>query len=202
MKNIDTLNNEITICRDCTLAEGRINAVPGKGQLDAPVLFIGIAPQGTAERQGEPLSPRTHTGKILAQWLTEIDLSYKEIYLTNLLKCNPDRKVRKLRLQSFDEEVFSTEIRACRKWLTQEIEILQPKVIVTLGAPPLHQFFPDTTVGSFEATGRLYEGKTLFALFHPRNVGNADCPKNVERLKELRNYIQRLRVNEGTDIKG
>lgn len=200
MKNLETLNNEIKLCRDCVLAESRINAVPGKGPLDAQVMFIGIAPQGIAERKGEPLSPRTHSGNILVRWLKEIDLLYQEIYLTNILKCNPDRKPMKFRLSSFDEGVFSVEIRACRKWLQQEIELLQPKVIVTLGAPPLHQFFPSSSVGSFEATGRLHEGKMHFALFHPRNVGNADWPEHKEKLKELRNYIQRLRVNKDTDI--
>lgn len=199
MNNLKALNKQIMLCRNCILAESRTNVVPGTGPDNAQAMFIGIAPEDVAELVREPLSPRTYSGEILMRWLSEIGLSPQEVYLTNILKCNPDRKPMKFRLPYFDEGVFSVEIKACREWLIQEIVLLQPKVVVTLGAPPLHQFFPGVSVGSFEPRGRMHQGRMHFALFHPRNVGQADWPEHKERLKELRCFLQQLQAKEGTN---
>jgi len=194
INDLEALNERIKLCKECALAEHRAQVVPGKGSLNAKIVFIGIAPEDIAEREGEPLPSTSYSGQILRQWLSHISLPYESVCVTNILKCNPDRKPQSYRLGCFEEGVFGVEIMACRQWLAQEIIVLQPKVVVTLGAPPLHAFFPRESVSSLGQKGRMCKGRMHFALWHPRNIGQAnmrELDKELEeRLEHLKHFLK------------
>jgi len=196
INNLRDLQEKIELCKNCVLAEYRTRVVPGKLSKDSRVMFIGIAPKQSAELEGEPFPHNSYSGQILRQWLNQINLPIESVYLTNILKCNPDKKPRPYPLNHFDEGVFHDEIIACRQWLAQEIILLQPKVIVTLGAPALHQFFPTESVSSFEPQGRMYKDRMHFALFHPRNVEGAKCPGLEKRLEKLKHFLEEQGLNK------
>ncbi len=118
---LEELNKEIDNCARCGLAETRNNVLCGEGNPDARLMLIAQAPGVEENKEGEMfIGP---SGEVLDELLDNAGVNYEEIYLTNLIKCMlPDyRKPR--------EE----EIQSCSRWLDQEIEIVDPAILVPLG---------------------------------------------------------------------
>jgi uracil-DNA glycosylase family 4 len=121
MSALTDLCKDIADCRDCELAEHRLKVVPGEGPEDAELFFIGEAPGWHEDQQGRPfVGP---AGQFLDQLLASIGLKRGQVYIANVIKCRPPQ----------NRDPLPKEIEACRKWLDRQVEIIRPKVIVTLG---------------------------------------------------------------------
>jgi len=116
-----TLQQDVSLCRRCKLCETRTQTVFGVGNHHAGWMLIGEAPGQDEDLQGEPFVGRA--GKLLNEMLRAIGLAREEVYIANMLKCRPPR--------NRDPEV--AEVAACRPFLQQQIELLQPKLIVAVG---------------------------------------------------------------------
>ena len=155
MSALSELNEEIAVCQDCELSRHRIRVVPGEGSGDAELLFIGEAPGWHEDQQGRPfVGP---AGKFLDELLASIGLKRDEVYIANVVKCRPPG----------NRDPLPLEMKACRKWLDCQIEIIKPKVIVTLGRYSLAQFFPGDPIGKVRGTARKKQGTVYFAMYHP-----------------------------------
>ncbi len=119
--NLDNLTKEINQCRKCDLYKTRNNPVVGDGYRDADVLFIGEAPGRNEDTQGKPFVGRA--GKILDVLLEKIGLNRNQVYIGNIIKCRPPKNRNPLKI----------EIDSCTKFLDKQIELINPKIIVTLG---------------------------------------------------------------------
>lgn len=108
-------------CKECNLYNSRKKPVVGEGSLDAKVLFIGEAPGRNEDIQGRPFVGRA--GEILDELLDSIGIKRSEVFVVNTLKCRPPD----------NRNPLQSEIESCRKYLDRQIEIIKPKVIVTLG---------------------------------------------------------------------
>jgi DNA polymerase len=129
--------------------------VPGEGAEDADILFIGEAPGWYEDQQGRPfVGPAGH---FLDELLRSIGLRREEVYIANVVKCRPPA----------NRDPLPSEMRACRKWLDRQIELIQPKVVVTLGRYSLAQFFPGDAIGKVRGTARRKQGQIYFAMYHP-----------------------------------
>lgn len=118
MKNItDSVNK----CKKCDLYKTRNKPVVGEGSLDSIILFIGEAPGRNEDNSGKPFVGKA--GKIFDELLRSIGLQRNDVYITNILKCRTQNNRNPLK----------TEIEACTRYLTNQIEIIKPKTIVTLG---------------------------------------------------------------------
>jgi uracil-DNA glycosylase len=115
------LYRELQDCRKCPLAEGRTTVVFGTGNADANLMFVGEAPGFHEDQQGKPFVGRA--GKLLDQLLEEIGLSRAEVFICNTLKCRPPD----------NRDPQPDEIEACRPHLERQIELIEPRVICTLG---------------------------------------------------------------------
>ncbi len=175
---LEELYEEIRRCEDCELARYRTNVVPGEGPPDARVMFIGEAPGYHEDRQGRPFVGAA--GQFLTRLLASIGLRREDVYICNVIKCRPPQ----------NRDPLPKEIRACAKWLDRQIEIIKPKVIVTLGRYSLNKFLPGASISKVHGTHAEVGGFTIFALHHPaaalhrqelREVIEADFRK----LKEL-----------------
>jgi len=108
-------------CKKCELWKTRTNAVPGEGNPDAKIMFIGEAPGKNEDLYGIPFCGRA--GAVLDQLLSEIGLKREDVFITNVLKCRPPG----------NRDPKPEEIAACSPYLDEQIKIINPKIIVTLG---------------------------------------------------------------------
>ena len=118
---MENLNKEIRECKKCSLADTRINAICGEGNLHAKLILIAQAPGETEDREGRMfIGP---SGEVLDELLSAVQIDREEIYMTNLVKCMLP-KYRKPK---------SEEIKICSQYLDREIEIINPRILVSLG---------------------------------------------------------------------
>jgi uracil-DNA glycosylase len=115
------LYRELRDCRKCPLAEGRTTVVFGTGNADADLMFVGEAPGFHEDQQGKPFVGRA--GKLLDQLLEEIGLTRGDCFIANTLKCRPPD----------NRDPLPDEIEACKPHLMRQIELIEPRVICTLG---------------------------------------------------------------------
>ena len=113
--------HELSDCMKCPLAEGRTNVVFGTGDPDADLMFVGEAPGFNEDQQGKPFVGRA--GKLLDQLLEEIGLVRKQVFIANVLKCRPPG----------NRDPQPVEIEACEGHLFRQIELIEPRVICSLG---------------------------------------------------------------------
>ena len=119
--NIDALAEEIKNCKRCGLWKTRKNPVPGKGGFRKKIMLVGEAPGYWEDEKGEPFVGRA--GKLLDELLKKGGLSRDDVFITNVLKCRPPN----------NRDPKPEEIEACKVWLEKQLEILRPKIIITLG---------------------------------------------------------------------
>jgi len=119
--SIEKLRGQIAACTRCSLHQTRTNTVPGEGDVNADIMFIGEAPGKNEDLQGKPFVGRA--GDIFDKLLASINLTRQQIYLCNILKCRPPD----------NRNPLSSEINACIGSLDLQIKIINPKVIGTLG---------------------------------------------------------------------
>jgi uracil-DNA glycosylase len=110
-----------SVCTRCPLAEGRTNVVFGNGNADADLMFVGEAPGAEEDRQGLPFVGRA--GGLLTELLAGIDLARREVFVANVLKCRPPG----------NRDPHPEEINSCWPYLERQIELIEPRVIATLG---------------------------------------------------------------------
>ncbi len=122
MDQWEALKAECLQCRKCALADTRTNVVFGEGVKDAEVLCIGEGPGEQEDLTGRPFVGRA--GKLLDDMLEIIDLSReKNVYIGNMVKCRPPQ----------NRDPLNIEQEACEGWLTAQIELMKPKIIICLG---------------------------------------------------------------------
>ena len=170
MHKLDSIAENVRECQKCELCETRIKAVPGKGNFDADVIFVGEAPGRNEDIHGEPFVGAA--GKRLDMILEDTGIDRKDVYITNIVKCRPPKN----RVPSKKEE------ESCNDFIKQEIEIINPKIICIMGNTAY-----GTLLDGKEITknhGKIVEkdGRKFFVTFHP--AATIYNQKLVEELKE------------------
>lgn len=154
------LYKEVQGCRRCPLHETRTNAVFGAGDADAEVMFVGEAPGAEEDRQGLPFVGRA--GQLLNQLLEEVGMSREEVFIANVLKSRPPG----------NRDPQPLEIEACRPYLFEQVRLIEPRVVCTLGnfATKLLSGNP-TGITRVRGTPQVHRlgGRAVFLLplFHP-----------------------------------
>ena len=155
MSEYDALVQRIHSCTLCTLSEKRTTAVPGEGKLDADIVFIGEGPGFYEDQQGRPfVGP---AGKLLEELLASIGMKREDVYITNMIKCRAPN----------NRDPLPAEIQACKPYLDEQLEMIAPKVVVTLGRFSFSKFFPDEPIGKARGKPRIWNGTTIYPMYHP-----------------------------------
>ncbi len=154
-KQLAKINGEISQCRRCPLYQAASQAVPGEGNPNSQIVFIGEAPGFYEDREGRPFVGAA--GQFLEKALTSINLKREEIFITNIIKHRPPQ----------NRDPAPEEIRACNGWLDKQLAVIQPKVIVTLGRFSLAKFLPGYSIS--QVHGKIFKMGSflLFPCFHP-----------------------------------
>ncbi len=158
--NLDELNNVIRNCKLCKLSISRINAVPGEGNPNASVLFIGEAPGATEDEMGRPFVGSA--GKLLDELLKSIGLDREKVYITNLVKCRPPN----------NRDPEPDEISSCSPYLETQISLINPKIIVTLGKHSTIYMLKKVNISVTSISkvrGKFYKWNAIliFPTYHP-----------------------------------
>jgi DNA polymerase len=151
---------EASTCVRCALAETRTQVVFGVGDPGADLLFVGEGPGAEEDRLGQPFVGRS--GKLLDQLvLEEMGLTREQFYIANVVKCRPPG----------NRDPLPDEIAACNPWLERQIELIAPKVVITLGNFATKTLL-QTREGITRIRGRTYpfRGGVLIPTFHPAAI--------------------------------
>ena len=153
---LEIFRQQICDCSKCSLCSTRQNFVFGAGNSAAGIMFVGEAPGADEDRQGEPFVGAA--GQLLNKIISAMDLRREDVYICNILKCRPPN----------NRDPQPDEIEQCEPYLKRQIELIQPKVICTLG-----RFAAQTLLRSSDSMGHMrgqshqYEGIPLVATYHP-----------------------------------
>lgn len=149
------ISDQILKCQKCSLCETAIQAVIGEGNLNARVIFVGEAPGKNEDEQGRPFVGRA--GKLLDACLHSIGLGRGDVWIGNLIKHRPPK----------NRDPLPIEIKACQDYLTKQIEVINPAIIVTLGRFSFNYFFPDDKIGAERGKLKKFGNYLIFPVYHP-----------------------------------
>ena len=155
--DLQTLQQECLACRRCGLCATRTNVVFGQGVPDAEVLFVGEGPGASEDAQGLPFVGRS--GQLLDHYLEAIDLSReKNVYIANIVKCRPPQ----------NRDPLPEEAKACKPWLRQQFQLLQPRIVVCLGRIAAQQMIdPEFLLTRNHGKFIDKQGTLFMATYHP-----------------------------------
>ena len=150
------LETDIRSCTLCRLCEGRTHAVPGEGNPNPLVLFVGEGPGAEEDRLGRPFVGRS--GRFLDGMIESIGLRRQDVFITNVVKCRPPK----------NRDPRPDEVAACRGYLDRQIELLAPRVLVTLGRFSMQRWFPGERITQIHGQAKaIGPQRVVLALFHP-----------------------------------
>lgn len=160
--SLDELHAVMVRCTRCDLYLSRTQVVPGAGDAEAGLLFVGEAPGASEDREGVPFVGAS--GRLLTAMLEAAGIDRAEVFIANVVRCRPPG----------NRAPKSRELRACAGWLAEQIRLVDPRLVVTLGRFALQHFIPDGKITKLQ--GRLqavdYAGRPvrLLPLLHPSAV--------------------------------
>ncbi|MDQ1394933.1 MAG: uracil-DNA glycosylase [Acidimicrobiaceae bacterium] len=187
MATLVELEREASTCVRCPLAEGRTNVVFGVGDPDADLMFVGEGPGRDEDLKGEPFVGRS--GQLLDRLMREeIGISRDRCYIANVVKCRPPG----------NRDPLPDEITACRPYLETQVDLIAPKVVVTLGNFATRLLLARTE-GITRLRGRAYPFRSgvLVPTFHP----SAALRGNAEAIAGMRADFVRAKEHLGLPLR-
>jgi len=146
-------------CQKCDLYKTAINHVPGSGNPNAEIVFIGEAPGAEEDKQGLPFVG--NSGKLLDKLLNTISVPRSDVFICNILKHRPPE----------NRDPLPVEIKVCTPYLKAQLKIIKPKLIITLGRFAMNYFFPEESISKVHGQVRKIIWQelslTIIPVYHP-----------------------------------
>lgn len=157
-KIMTEIEASISQCEKCPLYETRTNTVPGEGNIYSPVVFVGEGPGADEDSTGRPFVGRA--GKLFEEILKAVSFSREDVFITNVVKCRPPN----------NRNPMPDEMNSCSPYLFSQLQVINPVLIVSLGAVPLSFLMGKKNIRITSMRGKLIEykdGIMIFPMFHP-----------------------------------
>lgn len=175
-------------CKKCPLYKTATNHVPGSGNPEAKIVLIGEAPGYFEDQQGLPFVG--NSGKLLDKLLASINLKRSDVFVCNILKHRPPS----------NRDPLPAEIKSCIPFLKAQLQILQPKIIITLGRFSLNYFFPADSISRVH--GQIKEltwagiNLTIIPVYHPSaGLRNGDMLTDIQNdFKHLGQFLANIKL--------
>mgnify|MGYP001491615054 FL=1 len=180
---LELIQQNVKICKKCNLCSTRKNAVPGEGNVNADIVFIGEAPGKNEDLHGRPFVGAA--GKKLDDALENSGLARNDVYITNIVKCKPPKN----RIPNYEEKTM------CSNYLEHELSIINPKIICLLGNTAFNTILEGNEISKNHGKLIYKEKRTYFVTFHPaaiiynqklEKVFKNDIKKLVKTLRKLK----------------
>ena len=184
MSELTEMYERIRVCPLCDLSKSRTNAVPGEGPDNAKIMLIGEAPGFHEDRQGRPFVGAA--GKYLDELLGTIGIKREQVYIANVIKCRPPQ----------NRDPLPEELAACKPYIDKQIELISPKVIITISRFAMVPWFPDKKISDIHGTPKKFGSRVVLPMYHPaaalhqpslKRVIEEDFKKIPQILKEIGN---------------
>ena len=183
------IRERVRACTKCAhLACSRTQTVFGVGNPDADLMFIGEAPGVDEDKQGEPFVGRA--GQLLTKILKAMNFAREDVYIANILKCRPDTPPG-----TFGNRVPTPmEMQTCRPYLVEQIEIIQPEVLVALGAVAVEGLLGmRVTMRELRGRWHAYNGIPLMITYHPAYLLRNQAPSEKRKVwEDMLQVLERL----------
>jgi len=184
-EKLKKLRQKIRECTNCHMCKHCTAPVPGIGSADAQVMVVGEAPGADEDKLGKPFVGKC--GVILKEELKKHGYNKDNTYITNVLRCRP----KKNRFPQDKDLVLN-----CRKWLVEEIKLIEPKAILTLGNQPLLYLLGETGITKKRGILKEKNGKQVFPTYHPsyvmrkNNMGDKETVENFQ--KDIKTFAEKF----------
>ncbi|HEV2124044.1 MAG TPA: uracil-DNA glycosylase [Chloroflexota bacterium] len=149
------MGNEVQSCTNCDLHKFALKGVPGEGDPNAEVMLIGEAPGFHENQQGRPFVGAA--GQFLEQLLQSVGLTRKDVFIANVVKHRPPE----------NRDPLPEEIATCDGYLSRQIDVIDPRAIVTLGRFSMNRFFPGERISRIHGQARRHGNRLVLAMYHP-----------------------------------
>ena len=182
-EELNKIDKLICGCDKCELARYRDKAVPGEGAADARIMIIGEGPGEENDKTGRPFVGRG--GRILDKYLDEAGLQREEMFLTNIIKCR----------MPHNATPNSSVVSACQNYLNQQIDVIQPKIIITLGLTAAKLMLNNKRLTLASVCNNIFENKMykLLCTYHPSSIRyNKEAGEQI-----LNTLIKAKKMTEG-----
>ena len=146
---------EVKGCTLCELHRSATHGVPGEGNPEARVMFIGEGPGWHEDQQGRPFVG--NSGKFLSELIEKAGLTREDVFITNIVKHRPPS----------NRDPLPDEITACAIYLERQIEAINPDVIVTLGRHSMNRYFPGEKISRIHGKGKKIGTRMVVPMYHP-----------------------------------
>lgn len=147
--------SRIAADRSLEIARAATNPVPGEGNPDADLLFVGEAPGAQEDREGRPFVGAA--GRFLEEMLSSIGLTRRDVFITNVVKYRPPG----------NRDPEPAEIEACWPYLEEQISAIDPALIITLGRHAMNRFLEGELISRIHGQPKRKEGRVYYPLYHP-----------------------------------
>jgi DNA polymerase len=179
MMTLKELEEKVKTCSKCALCPGRTNVVFGDGNDNADLVFVGEAPGYYEDKEGKPFVGAA--GQLLTKLLNSIGLDRSQVYITNILKCRPPN----------NRDPLPEEIEVCKPILYEQLSIIKPKVVATLGAYSTKLLLKKhVSISKVHGQNFTVDGINIFPIFHPaaalyNRTNLAGLEEDFRKLKAL-----------------
>ena len=179
---LSDIAKQISLCKNCELHISRKLSVPGEGPISSRIMFIGEGPGFHENQQGRPFVGAA--GKFLEELLENASLKRNEVFITNVVKCRPPG----------NRDPQEVELVACSQYLDQQIKIIDPDVIVTLGRFSMAKFFGNVKISQVHGQAKMIDGRLIVAMFHPAAALHQPVLKNtlLSDFAKLPDYLNQI----------
>lgn len=196
-ETLDRIAREVSICTKCALHESRKKAVVGEGPANAEIMFIGEGPGFHENEQGRPFVGAA--GRFFEQLLEQAGLTRSDVFITNLVKCRPPA----------NRDPQPEELHNCNQYLEDQIQVINPSIIVTLGRISMGRYFPGAKITSVHGQMQNIGGRFIIPMYHPAAALHqpdlrpsilADFAKLPDQLNEARVALDRNVVEKKKSV--
>jgi uracil-DNA glycosylase len=188
-QKLASIQDRVCACTQCPhLARSRTQTVFGVGNPDAEIMFIGEAPGADEDQQGEPFVGRA--GQLLTKIIKAMGFAREDVYIANILKCRPDMPSG----SPGNRAPTSAEMQTCRPYLAEQIEVIQPRLLVALGAVAVEGLLGARgTMRELRGRWHSYSGTPLMITYHPAYLLRNQSPSEKRKVwEDMMQVLERL----------
>ncbi len=173
---------QVSTCEKCDLHYSRKNGVPGEGPADADIVFIGEGPGFHENMQGRPFVGAA--GDFLEELLGTIGMKREEVFITNVVKCRPPG----------NRDPAPDELEACSPYLDKQLQVINPKVVVTLGRFSMARYIPNAKISEIHGQPLRVKGTLVMPFYHPAAALHRPSLRSVveEDFRKLPEIIENI----------